>query len=172
VDVRGALVNFFRGADLAQPTFVEHRDTLANGHRFGLIVRHIDHRRTQSAVQREKLAAQLDAEFRVEAGQRFIEEEDLRAPNDGAPERNALALPFGELLGHAIEDVFQAESRGRFDDSARDLRRADVPHLEWEGDVFAHRQMGVERGILKYHRDVALGGRTLRDHMLADHDVP
>ncbi len=52
----------------------------------------VDHRRLQILVQFRKLRAHLHTQRRIQIGQRFIEQEDVRIADDGAADGNALAL--------------------------------------------------------------------------------
>jgi hypothetical protein len=63
---RGLLVNRLRRADLLEDPRAEHRDPVAHGHGFDLIVRHINGRRPEAPDQRGELDAELCAEGRVE----------------------------------------------------------------------------------------------------------
>jgi hypothetical protein len=51
------------------------------------------------------------------------------------------------------------------------LRAGDTAHLEREGHVVEHREMGEERVALKHHRRAAPGGREIRHVVGAQHDV-
>ena len=146
-------------------------DALADRHRLGLIVRHVDHRGAERAVEGEQLRAQLDAQRAVETRERLVEQKRLWTTDDGAAQGHALALTLRQVLRHAIEHVLQAEPRRGLEHAAGDLRIADVPHGERKRDVVADTEVGIQRVALKHHRDVALGGRLLCDDALADDDV-
>ena len=49
-----------------------------------------------------------DAQLGVEVGERLVHEEHGGLADDGAAERDALALAAGELLGLAVEQVARA----------------------------------------------------------------
>ena len=50
-------------------------------------------------MELDDLRAGLHAQFRVEVGQRLVEQEDLRLAHDGAAHRHTLALAARQLLG-------------------------------------------------------------------------
>ncbi len=49
----------------------------------------------------------------VEIGERLVEEENFRLPNDRASDRDPLPLPAGERLRFAIEQALDPEDAGR-----------------------------------------------------------
>ena len=60
-------------------------------------------------MQRGDLRAHVDAQFRVEIGQRLVEEEDLRLAHDGTADGDALALAAGEFARKTIEKRLELE---------------------------------------------------------------
>jgi hypothetical protein len=95
-----------------------------------------------------------------------------RAPDDRAPERDALALPAGQLLRLAIEQLLELDRLGGLVDPALDLRLGDLAQLEPEREVLADRHVRVERVALEDHRDVAILGRDVVDDAIADPQRP
>ena len=53
----------------------------------------------------------------------------------------------------------------------RDLRVGHAAHVEGKGDVFAHAEVGIQRGSLKHHRDVTRARCVVGHDALANHDV-
>src|SRR2546421_11212530 len=51
MDVCRTLVDLLRCADLAEATLVQHRNALAHRHRFGLVVRDVDHRCSKRSME-------------------------------------------------------------------------------------------------------------------------
>ena len=92
-----------RAAHLHDGAVSEHRDPARERHRFRLIVRHVDHRRTELVVQTFQLGARLQSKLRVEVRQRFIHQIHGGAADDRARKRDALLLSAGELCRPAIE---------------------------------------------------------------------
>ena len=85
-------------------------DAIGHGHRFDLIMRHIDGRGFQPLVQFLDFGAHLHAQFGVEVGERLVEQEHLRVAHDGAAHGDALALAAGKLARIAGEVRGQAEN--------------------------------------------------------------
>ena len=53
----------------------------------------------------------MDAQLRVEIGQRFVEQEDIRIADDGAADGDALALAAGELARIAVQQGLELQRR-------------------------------------------------------------
>ncbi len=115
--------------------------------------------------------AHLHAEFRVEIGQRLVEQEDFRVAHDGASHGHALALAAGELLRLAIDQVGDVEEAGGFRHPCLDLRLGIVLQAQPERHVLCDRHVRIERVVLEHHRDVAVLRRHVVDDVAADHDV-
>ena len=118
------------------------------------------------------LGAGLDAQLGVEVGERLVHQEDGRLADDRPTERDALALPAGQLLRLAVEQLLELDGLGRLVDAALDLGLGDLAQLEPEGEVLADRHVRVERVALEDHRDVAILGRDVVDDAIADPQRP
>jgi hypothetical protein len=169
--VRRARIDFHRLADLLHHTLMEDHDARRERHRFDLIVRDVHGGDAEPAVERSDLRAHLRAQRGVEVGERFVEEEHLRAAHDRAPHGHALPLSAGELLGAALEQVLDAEHRHRLGDQALALGLGGAAHLQAELQVLAHGEVRVERVALKDHGDVTVLRRELGDVSVADHQL-
>ncbi|GMA32050.1 hypothetical protein GCM10025875_20420 [Litorihabitans aurantiacus] len=117
-----------------------------------------------------QLGAHVDAEPRVEVGQRLVEQQQLRADRDGAGERDALLLAAGELLRAAAGQVAEADEVERLLDDAPALRRADLAQLEPVADVLGHGHVREERVGLEDHAEAAALGRGARGVDAVDED--
>ncbi len=71
---------------------IEHDDPIAERHGLDLVVRDIDRRRAELAVDHRDLATHLQSELGIEIRQRFVEQKDLRLAHDRPSNRHALAL--------------------------------------------------------------------------------
>ena len=99
--------------DLLDDAVVHDDDPVGHGHRFDLVVRHVDAGRSQPAMQLANLAAHLDAQLRVEIRQRLVEQEDLRISNDRPAHRDALPLAARELSRPPVEELPDPQDPGR-----------------------------------------------------------
>ena len=61
-------VKLERTGELLDLAVFQHRDPVAHGHRFDLIVRDVHHRRGEALMQSRELQAHLDAHLGVEVG--------------------------------------------------------------------------------------------------------
>ena len=113
------------------------------------------------------LDARRGAQGGVEVRQRLVEQKDLGIAHDRPAERDALALPAGERMRPAVEQLGEAEGRGDGSDAALDLGPVDAAPAQAEGEVLAHAHMRVERVGLEHHGDVAI----LRRHRVDDAPV-
>ena len=111
---------------------------------------------SSSLVQPRDLDAHVDAQFGVEIGERFVEQEDLGMAHDGAADGDALALAAGELLGPAVEQRLEFEDARRLVDLPGDLGLGHAGEAQREAHVLAHRHVRVERVGLEHHGDAAL----------------
>ncbi len=73
-------------------------------------------------VQLDQLEPRLDAQLRVEVGERLVHQERVRLADDRARERDALPLPAGELARVALQQLLEREDPGRAADGARRSR--------------------------------------------------
>ena len=87
-----AIIQMLRRIQLLEQAFVHDRDAGRHGHGFHLVMGHVNKGGLQALVQFADLGAGLNAQFCVQVGQRFVEEEDLRLAHDGASDRHTLAL--------------------------------------------------------------------------------
>ena len=110
---RGLLVDVERVADLLDLAAVHHHQNIGERHRLELVVGDVDRGGVEPALQFADLDPHRDAQLGVEVRQRFVEQEHLRLPHDGAAHRDALALAAGELPRLAVEH------RRRFRECAR-----------------------------------------------------
>ena len=79
-------------SDLLDDALAQDGDPVAEGHGLGLVVRDIDGRRVQPALQVGDLTAHLDPQLGVEVGERLVEQERGGLAHDGTSHGDALAL--------------------------------------------------------------------------------
>ena len=82
---------------------MHHGDACCQRHRLDLVVRDVHDRGAQPLMQPLDLHAHLDAQLRIQIGQRLVEQEQQRITHQGAAHRHALTLPAGKLRRLAVE---------------------------------------------------------------------
>jgi hypothetical protein len=87
-----------------------------------------------------------------------------------AAERNALALPAGELPRQSIHELRQFEGLGRLLDALLDIRRLMSSQLEPKAEIARDSHVRIERVALEHHRNVAIARLQVRDVTFADED--
>jgi hypothetical protein len=147
------------------------RSDRAKGHRLGLVVGHVDAGDPQPTLELAHLAPHLLAELRVQVGKGLVEEEDPRLRDDGTGKRNALLLTAGELLRRSVLQPGQLDELQDVADPGGDLIAGDAAHLQTEGDVLGHGQVGEDGVALEDHGGVARVGRLVGD-VLSIHQDP
>jgi hypothetical protein len=165
------VIELERRADLLHASITHDHDPVGHGHGFNLVVGDVHGRRAQPLMQRLDLRAHCDAQLGIEIRQRLVKKKDLRITHDGAAHRDALALAAGELARIALEQDIEAENVRGLLHAGLDLRGRSAPQPERKAHIGGDRHMGVERVVLEDHRDVALFGRHVVDHAIADADL-
>src|SRR6185437_6411114 len=99
----GPAVKRLRRAVLLDPAIPHQDDAVGHGHRLGLVVGDIDHGHAEALLQAADLGAHFVAQLGIEVGQRFVHQAQLRLGDDGAAERDALALAAGQLRRLAVQ---------------------------------------------------------------------
>ena len=89
-------------ADLLDPALAHHHHAIGERERLLLVVRDVDRRDAELALDRPDLIAQGDADLGIEGRQRLVEQEHLWLDRERARERDALLLPARELVRVAI----------------------------------------------------------------------
>ena len=133
-------------------------------------MRDVDGGRAQAPLQPEDLGARLDAQRRVEVGERLVHEEPLRLPHDRPPERDPLTLTAGKLPRLPFEEVAQLQHVGRLPDAPVDLGLRHTEVAQAEGEVLVDGHVRVQRIGLEDHRHVTRTGCDVVDDAIADED--
>ena len=108
-------------------------------------------------MQARQLQAHLHAQGRVEVGQRFVEQKDLRVAHNRPANRHALALAARELLGLALQQRPQLKDACGFADFALDQLLVHAGQVQGKRHVLAHAHVRVQRVGLEHHGQVAFG---------------
>jgi hypothetical protein len=165
------LVDLRRRTDLHDPPVVEDRDPVAHRERLLLVVRHVDERDADLALDLLELDLHLLAELEVERAERLVEEEHGGAVDDRAGERDALALAAAELSGLALAVLRQPDHLERLDRAAAPLGLGDLLDHQAVLDVLLHGHVREQRVVLEDRVDVAVERRLVRDVLAAQQDL-
>jgi hypothetical protein len=114
-------VKLDRRPGLFDDALAQDDDGVGHCHRLDLIMRHVDHRRTQPPVEADDLAAHFHAQFGVEIGKRLVKQKSLRLLDDRATDGDALALAARKLRGPAMEEMRNLQNVRRSGDARLDL---------------------------------------------------
>ena len=163
-------VELLRRVDLLQLTLAHDGDAITHRHRLGLVVRDVDRRRPELALDAPDLRTHLDAKLRVEVRERLVHQEDLRLTHDRATHRDALTLAARKLLRAPVEILSQAEQLRRPRDAFLDDVLGRLAQPQAERDVLRDVEMRIEGVILEHHRDVAVFRRERVDDAVSDRD--
>ena len=144
---------------------VHHDYPVGELERLFLIVRDEHAGHLDLVVQSPQPSAQLLAHLGVERAERLVEQQDFRLDGERACERDALALPAGELRGVAVGEKVELHEFEQLMHASLDLglRRTFAPrqHAQPEGDIFEHRHVAKQRVVLKDETDLALADADL-----------
>ena len=111
--------------DLAQAPRADHEDAVADLVEVVGIVRHRDDGRAGDGAATQ-LRGDLRTERLVDAGRGFVEEEQVRFPDEGAGEDGALLLTAREFEEALLRLVGEADGG----DGARDPLQHGLPHAD------------------------------------------
>src|SRR5690349_19080601 len=171
-EIDRAVVELLRRRDLLQLALAHDGDAVAHGHRLDLVVRYVDRRHTEAALDLLDVRAHLDAQLRVEVRQRLVHQKDGGPAYDRATHRDPLALAAGERTRLPLQVRLEVENARGLVDTTADLALRDLRDLQRKRDVVAHAQVRIQRVALEDHRDVATLRREVIDDALADaHDA-
>ncbi len=152
----GSLVHVGWCTHLLEAARVHHGDAVGERHRLGLVVGHEQHTDLQALLNASKLQTHVLAQLRVEVGERFVEQEDVRVVNERTRKRDALLLPTAqEGRGSALQAA-QTHDFQRLGHSALDLILGPPPQPEREGHILEHGEVRPDRVGLEHHPHVSL----------------
>ena len=117
------------------------------------------------------LRAHVQAQLRVEVRERLVHEQDLRAHDEDARERDALLLAARELVRVTMLRALEADHLERLGDLARHGRAALRAHLQPVADVVAYRHVREERVVLEDEAYLALVDHDVRHVLTVDEDA-
>src|SRR5438309_2846857 len=169
-EVRRAVVQHLRTVDLLEEPGPQHADAVAERHRLALVVRDVDRRHLEAALDPRDLGAHLHAQLRVEVREGLVHQERLRLANDRPPHRDTLPLAAGQVPRPLLQHLREPQNPRRILDAPADFDPVDSPHLQAEAHVVEHVHVRVEGVVLEDHRHVARLRRQVVDDVAADAD--
>jgi hypothetical protein len=169
--VGGRVEQVLGAVDLLQLPILQDRHLRAQRHRLDLVVGHIDGGHPQPVVQRRQLPPHRHPQLRIQIAQRLIHQVRLRIAHDRAPHRHPLPLPPTERRGLAVQERFQGQHPGGLLHPPVLLFLGRLAQLQAERQVLPHRHMRIQRIVLEHHRDIAVLGRQVVHHPVADADL-
>ena len=128
--------------------------------------------RVRLALDTANLAAHIEAQPRIEIGQRLVEQEHVGTADESPGQRHTLLLAARHVGRAPVEQGLDLQKPGKFLDQFVDRGVVDAAQLQREGDVLIRRHVGIQRVGLEDDADIALLGREVRHVPLADQDTP
>ena len=162
------VVQVLRRIDLLHEAVFHNDDTGTHRHGLDLVVRDVDERGRKAGVQFGDLRPHLGAQLRVEVRQRFVEQEHFRFADDGAAERDTLALTAGKSLRLTGEVIGDAEDGSRLFHAFVDDLFGNFAQFQTERHVVVHGHVRVQSVVLEHHRDVAVFRNDVVDEFAVD----
>ena len=131
--------------DLTHAAAFHHRDAIRDAERFGLVMGYIDQRCAGQIAKGRDLGQHARAQMDVQVRERLVQQHDAGFHRQTTRQRDALALPAGELRRPAIAHTIEADSlqcRGNF---ARQVRSAEFLYTKRKRDVLSDRHVRPKR---------------------------
>ncbi len=166
------LVELLRRRDLLEEAVPHHRDAIAHRHRLGLVVRDVDRRDAEVALDTRDLGAHLHPQLRVEVRERLVHEERLRVADDRPPIATRCRWPPESVRGFLCSESVSPRMRAASPHAASISSCGRPRILSGKPMFFAAFMCGIERVVLEHHRDVAVLRRQVVDDLAVDHHLP
>lgn len=116
------------------------------------------------------LETEVVAEFGVEVGEWFVEEENGGFDDYCSRQSDALLLSAGELSGFAVGVLGHLDGFECFHDAVVLFFACDFADIESEGDILGDGHVGPERVGLEDHAGVAFVGWVVGDDFVVEGD--
>ena len=165
--------------DLGQRAAADHMSRIDQHHRIGKLnhlvqrMRHIDDRQPQDRLQPRQIGQDFRLARRIQAGQRFIHQQQMRLRKQGATNRHALALTAGQRVRPARQQRADAQQFDHFVEPHRTCCNAAHAEAEIGGD----RHMREQFRVLKHQTDAPsfrrqpYAGVRVGQHQTIDRDA-
>ena len=165
------MIEFERLPDLRDATGVQHHNLVGQGHRFDLVVGHVNHRAAKTLMQTGNLNAHLHAQRGIEVRERFIQQEHARFSHQSTANRHALTLTAGKRFRFALQQMGQLKNFRHLSHALVNQLFFGAGQLQAKRHVFRDGKVGVKRIRLKHHPDTALGGRDIIHSGIANQQI-
>jgi hypothetical protein len=126
---------------LLDATTAKKDDPIRHGHRLDLVVRHVDHRDAQRALELAYLQPHLLPQLRIEIGQRLVHQANRCLGDEGAAQATAAAGRPRAAMADDRAAWSPEESATRCRHRSRSAK-ADATHAQAEHDVFGDAKCG------------------------------
>ena len=150
------VVDLLRSADLRDSARVHHDDSVGHGHGLLAVVRDMDRREAEPALQCLDLGAKLDAHLGVKIGQGLVEQQDFRLDGEGPPQGHALPLAARQIGHLAVFQPRQVQHLQHGGDPGADLVPRHPAQPEAVAHVAENGHVRPERVGLEHHGHAAL----------------
>ncbi len=162
------IIQVLGGIVLLDNAVFHNDDTVAHGHRFGLVVGNVNEGGLETLVQAADLRTHCGTELGVQVGQRLVEQEYGGVTHHRAAQGDTLALAAGKRFRLAVEQVLQVECLCGFVYLAVDFVFRNLLQAKAERDIFIYSHMRIQRVVLEYHRDIAVLRGNVVNNAVAD----
>ena len=171
-EIRGRPVPDLLGrAALLDAARAHHDDAVRQAQRLVLVVRHVEHRDAELALQAAQLGAHLHPQLGVQVGQRLVQQQQARPQHDGPGQRHALLLPARQVGRQPRREVLETDRAQRLAHALAQLRRRHLAQPQPEGHVLEGTQVREQRVGLEHEPDVAPVRRHAGDVLPGQHDA-
>ena len=165
------IVDVGRRADLLDATVVEDREPVAHREGLALVVRDVDERDADAALEALQFQLHLLAELEVERAERLVEQQHARTVDERTRERHALPLSAGKLRRLAVVQTREPHEFEHLAGTPPPLGLRDLADHQGVLDVLADAHVREQRVVLEDGRDVAGVRRRARDVVAVDLDA-
>ena len=147
------IINLGGAAQLHDLAIAHDRNAVRECHGFDLIMRHIDHGIFQLLVKTLNFDPQIHAQLRIKIGQRFIKQKYINIADQGAADRNTLALTTRKGARLAVQERFNLKDFSGSGHALFNLSLRELCVFQTKGQVPLNCHLRVKRIGLKHHPD-------------------